>query len=195
VDTDRLESTPWCTPKATICQKQFVAKFINQSLPMGTVFKKINPSQSTMCGSCQLHLELATHLYVPLSCIQSCDGRYLPQAASTLKTFLQDNHTFPRLANTLLDTIYCDLHNACYYPECKRCHGANDPKLQKLHQTQAFVGWSQLFQGRLLVQDRSRLQEEFLEENNTNLELDRGYNMGAIWARKLITFLWWIIHA
>jgi hypothetical protein len=93
----------------------------------------------------------------------------------------------------LLEALCCDCHEArC--PEFTSRHGATDPKYRRLHQRQAFVGWSQLFQGRL-VNDWSHLQEEFLTQNNAQLKLDRRYYTGDIWARKLISLLWTTIRA
>jgi hypothetical protein len=105
-----------------------------------------------------------------------------------LKTFLQDNYTCPQLANTLIDTLYCNLHDA-RYPAFRNRHGANEPQFRKLHQLQAFVGWSQIFQGRLVQECWSILQEEFLVANNAELKLDRRYYTGEIWACKLINLL------
>jgi hypothetical protein len=106
----------------------------------------------------------------------------------TLCSFLEANHTSPVLAYTLLEALYCDLH-ASRYPQFRNRHGANDPKYHKLHQQQAYVGWSQLFQGRL-VKEWSELQEEFLDSHNAELKLDRRYYSGTIWARKLVNLLW-----
>jgi hypothetical protein len=61
-------------------------------------------------------------------------------------------------------------------------HGANNPKFRKLHQTQAYIGSSQLCQGHLLVKDWHFLQEEFLEEIQAELKLDYRYYMDNIWA-------------
>jgi hypothetical protein len=111
----------------------------------------------------------------------------------TLQTFLQDNHTCPKLAYTLLEALYCDCHEArC--PEFTSRHGATTPQYRQLHQRQAQVGWSQLFQGRL-VTDWSHLQEAFLEQHNAQLKLDRRYYTGDLWARKLISLLWTTIRA
>jgi hypothetical protein len=60
------------------------------------------------------------------------------------------------------------------YPEFGKLHGSNEPSYPKLHQKQAYVGWSQLFQGRL-VKDWGQLQEDFIENNNETLKLDRRY--------------------
>ena len=68
--------------------------------------------------------------------------------SDTLPKFLQENHTSYRLAHTLLEALYCEIDNS--YLEFGKRHGANDPKYRRLHQLQAWVGWSQLFQGRLV---------------------------------------------
>jgi hypothetical protein len=111
----------------------------------------------------------------------------------TLPTFLEDNHTCPQLAHTLIDAIASDLHDS-KFPTFRNRQGANENKFRALHQTQAYVGWSQLFQGRL-VQDWSRLQEEFLATNIETLKLDRRYYTGALWTRKLISLLWVTMRA
>jgi hypothetical protein len=109
----------------------------------------------------------------------------------TLCNFLEANHISPALAYTLLEAIYCDLREP-RYPKFRNRHGANHPEYRKLHQRQAYVGWSQLFQGRL-VKDWSELQEEFLDNHNAELKLDRRYYSGTIWARKLVNLLWGIM--
>jgi hypothetical protein len=109
------------------------------------------------------------------------------------KTFLQDNSTCPQLANTSIDTLYCHLHDA-RYPAFQNRHGSNEPQFRKLHQLQAFVGWSHIFQGRL-VHEWGNLQEAFLVTNNAELKLNRRHYTGAIWARKLISLLWRTIRA
>jgi hypothetical protein len=43
-------------------EKKFVTKFIHQSLPMGEVFHKIDPSQAVTCSSCKVHAESSTHM-------------------------------------------------------------------------------------------------------------------------------------
>jgi hypothetical protein len=105
-----------------------------------------------------------------------------------LQTFLQDEHTCPRLAYTLLTALYSDLSDD-RLPEFKNKHGANDPPYRKLHDLQAQVGWSQLFQGRL-VKEWSILQDAFLESHKKEFKIDRRYYTGAIWARKLVSLLW-----
>jgi hypothetical protein len=45
------------------------------------------------------------------------------------------------------------------------------------------------------VKEWGQLQEDFLEDNNSTLKLDRQYHSGAIWTRKLITVLWKIMRA
>ena len=111
----------------------------------------------------------------------------------TLQSFLQEQVTCPRLAYTLLEALHSDIDDS-RYPQFKNRHGANDPNYRKLHQLQAYVGWSQLFQGRL-VKEWSQLQEAFLENLPPNLQPDRKYYTGDIWARKLVTLLWGIIRA
>ena len=156
--------------KLRFSKKKFITKFIHQSLAMGETYHKIDPSQSVTCSSCQLHPESETHLYRCPTRRAAMEDIFLQE---TLQTFLQDNHTCPKLAYTLLEALYCDCHEA-RYPEFTSRHGATDPKYRRLHQRQAFVGWSQLFQGRL-VNDWSHLQEEFLTQNNAQLKLDRRY--------------------
>jgi hypothetical protein len=68
---------------------------------------------------------------------------------TTLPNFLEANHMCPALAYTLMEALNCDLDDYSY-PQFKNRHGANQPKFRQLHQLQAFVGWSQLFQGRLV---------------------------------------------
>jgi hypothetical protein len=97
------------------------------------------------------------------------------------------------LAWSILEALFCEVHNS-RYPVFKKRHGGQDPKFRKLHQLQAYIGWSQLFQGRL-VSDWSILQEEFLEEHSAEMKLDRRHFMGDIWARKLVNILWKIIRA
>jgi hypothetical protein len=106
---------------------------------------------------------------------------------ATLPIFLEDNHTCPQLAHTLIDTLTSNLHDS-KFPTFRNYHGANENKFGALHQTQAYVGWSHLFQSHL-VQDWSRLQEEFLEANNANLKLDCRYYTSVIWTGKLISLL------
>jgi hypothetical protein len=149
-------------------EKKFVTKFIHQSLPMGEVFHKIDPSQAVTCSSCKVHAESETHLYRCPTRQAAMEDIFLDE---TLCTFLEANHTSPVLAYTLLEALYCDLHES-RYPQFRKRHGANDPKYRKLHQRQAYVGWSQLFQGRL-VKDWSELQEEFRYSHNAELKLDR----------------------
>jgi hypothetical protein len=113
--------------------------------------------------------------------------------AADICTFLEANHTSPTLAYTLLEALYCNPHES-RYPQFRIRHGANDPKYRKLHQRQVYAGWWQLFQGPL-VKDWSELQEEFLDNHNTELKLDRQYYPGTIWARKLVNLSWGIICA
>jgi hypothetical protein len=111
-----------------------------------------------------------------------------------LPTFLEDNHTCPQLAHILIDALASDLQHDSRYPQFQNCQGANKHKFRVLHHSQAYVGWFHLFQGRL-VQDWSRLQEEFLEDNNTDLKPDRHYYTGTIWTHKVISLLWVAMRA
>ena len=77
----------------------------------------------------------------------------------TFPSFLQEKPTSHRLAYTLLEAFYSDLKDS--YPELGNRHGAHNPDFRRLHQLQPCVGWSQLFQGRL-VHKWSLLQEAFL---------------------------------
>jgi hypothetical protein len=175
--------------KLRFAEQKFIKKFTHQSLPMGDVYHKIDPSQSTTCWSCKVQTESDTHLY-------RCPARRDEMEdflRTTLGTFLQDNHsTCPKLANTLIDGLYCNLHDA-RYPAFKIRHGSNEPEYRKLHQLQACVGWTQLFQGRL-VKDWAQLQDAFLEANKEELQIDRRYNTGDIWARKIVSLLWKIMR-
>jgi hypothetical protein len=104
-----------------------------------------------------------------------------------MPNLLQENHTYLKLANILLDTLHCEVYGQA--PAFQRRHGVYVSLFRGLLQAQTDLGWSQLFQGRL-VQDWSRLQERFLETHNTELKLDRRYYTGAIWTRKVISLLW-----
>jgi hypothetical protein len=171
-------------------EKKFVTKFIHQGLPMGKILYKIDPTQSITCRSCQRHPESETHLYRCMARHAAMNKGFLKV---TLPIFLEDNHTCPQLAHTFIGALASDLHNS-KFPTFRNRHGANKNKFRALHQTQAYVGWSHRFQGRL-VQDWSQLQENFLEANNANLKLDHRYYTGAIWTRKLISLLWVTMRA
>jgi hypothetical protein len=171
--------------KLAFKEKKFVLKFIHQSLPMGEFFNKIDPSQSLLCSSCKSHQESHTHLYRCPARRAAMEDIFLDQ---TLGQWLQDNHTCPKLAWSLLEALFCEVHRS-RYPVFKKRHGAQDPKFRKLHQLQAYIGWPQLFQGRL-VSNWSRLQEEFLEEHSAEMKLDRRHFTGDIWVRKLVNILW-----
>jgi hypothetical protein len=56
--------------KLQFADKKFITKFIHQSLPMGavflpmgTVFHKIDATQSITCNSCKCHPKCEAHLY------------------------------------------------------------------------------------------------------------------------------------
>jgi hypothetical protein len=156
---------------------------------MGEWYHKVNPSQSTTCHLCKRKTESETHLY-------RCPAQREAMEAflqTTLQDFLEAQTTCPELANTLIDSLYCDLHDS-RYPKFTTLHGAHIPKFRELHQAQAFVGWSQLFQGRLIT-NWSQLQEDYLETNQATLKLDRRYYSGELWMRKVISLLWAVIRA
>jgi hypothetical protein len=71
-----------------------------------------------------------------------------------LGSFLEANHTCPTLACILLDALHCNTSDQT--PTFKRCHGTDDPRFRALLTHQTNLGWSQLFQGRL-VEDWSQL--------------------------------------
>lgn len=129
--------------KLRFAEKTFVTMFIHQGLPMlGAVFHKIDPSQPITCSSCQLKPESETHLHRCTTRQVALEDVFL---GKTFPDFLQANHTCPRLACTFLEALYCDLHDARCCPVFTNRHGANNPDYRKLHQLQAFAGWSQLF--------------------------------------------------
>jgi hypothetical protein len=114
-------------------EKRFVTKSIHQSLPMGKLFHEIDPSQPILCSSCKIHEESDTHLH-------RCPARQMAMEdtfrGETLGTFLEESHTCPQLAHSLLEAIYCNLEDS-RYPAFKNRHGAYEPKFPKLHQLQA----------------------------------------------------------
>jgi hypothetical protein len=175
--------------KLNFHEKKFVTKFIHQSLPMGAVYHKIDNSQSSKCNSCNTHTVTTQHLYRCPTRRAGMEDIFLESVSS----FLEENHTCPQLAHSLLEALYCEIDKA-RYPHFTQRNGANEPKFRKLHQLQAFVGWFQLFQGRLVLK-WSQLQEEFLEEYAAELAVDRRHYTGAIWAEKVVTLLWSIVRA
>jgi hypothetical protein len=106
--------------------------------------------------------------------------------------FLQDNHMCPELAHILVDSLHCE--KCGRHPAFRRRHGFYDPEFSALIQAQANLCWSQLFQGRL-AHHWSRLQDKFLKTNKDELELDRRYFTGDIWAwRKLVSLIWFAMR-
>jgi hypothetical protein len=107
--------------KLRFADRKFVIKFIHQSLPMGAIFHIIDPSQAVTCSSCKMQPESETHLY-------RCKTRHKAMLDgflnATLPTFLEDNHTCPELAYTLMEALNCDLDDYSY-PQFKNRHGAN----------------------------------------------------------------------
>jgi hypothetical protein len=157
----------------------------NQIVPMGETFHKTEPSQLITCSSCQLKPESGTHLCRCPTRRAAMEDVFLQDP---FQTFLQDNHMCPKLAHALLKALCCDCHEA-RHPGFTSRHGATDLKHRQPHHHQALVGWSQLFQGRP-VTNWSQLQEEFLEQGNDQLKLDRRCHAGDAWARKLVSLLW-----
>ena len=104
-----------------------------------------------------------------------------------LASFLEAHYTCPALAHILLDTLYYKVHgrNTAF----QHRHGGTDPWFKAPIQAQTNIGWSQIFQGRL-VTHWAILQEDFLETINATFKLDQRYWTGAIWTRKLISLLW-----
>jgi hypothetical protein len=106
--------------------------------------------------------------------------------------FLQDIYTCPELGHILMTSLHCEASGGV--PAFQRRHGVESPQFDSLLQSQTNMGWCQLFQGRL-AQDWSRLQDEFLANNNAKFKLDRRYWTGKIWTRKLISLLWLAMRA
>jgi hypothetical protein len=81
--TAQCEMIDWKAHQSTLQKLQFVeqtivTKFIHQSLPMGTLFHWIDPSQLITCSSCKVTPESATHLH-RCSTQQVCSyGRHFP---------------------------------------------------------------------------------------------------------------------
>jgi hypothetical protein len=153
-------------------EPKFVLKFIHQSLPMGKINHKIDPTQSITCSTCKRHQETETHLYQCPVCRVAIEDIYLEH---TLREFLEANHTCPKITYTLLEALYSNLDDSRYL-EFGKLHGSNEPSYRKLQQASVvpYVGWSQLFQGRL-VKDWGQPQEDFIDKNNKTLKLDRRY--------------------
>ena len=64
---DQVDQIDWTAhqgdlSKLHFAEKKFVLKFIHQSLSMGKIFHKIDPSQSITCSSCTLSPKSDTHL-------------------------------------------------------------------------------------------------------------------------------------
>ena len=76
-----------------------------------------------------------------------------------LASFLEEQHTCSALAYILLDTLYYEVHGQ--HPAFQHQHGGTNPRFQALIQAQTNIGWSQIFQGRL-VNNWATLQEDFL---------------------------------
>jgi hypothetical protein len=192
-DAKDFDSVDWKSHQGAIRKlsyagKKFITKFIHQILPMGAVYHKIDPTQSITCSSCKLHPECEAHLY-------QCPARRVVIETflrEDLGTFLEEQHTCPALAHILLDTLHSEVLGRT--PGFRNRHGGADPRFRALLQAQTNIGWSQIFQGRL-VSNWAILQEDFLATHNAEFKLDRRYWTGDIWARKLISLLWLAIRA
>jgi hypothetical protein len=192
-DAKDFDSVDWkahhgAIRKLPYAGKKFITKFIHQLLPMGAVYHKIDPTQSITCSSCKAHPECEAHLY-------QCPARRLVIETflrEDLSSFLEAQHTCPALAYILLDTLHNEVHGRAHAFQNR--HGGADPRFRELLQAQTNIGWSQLFQGRL-VSHWALLQEDFLAANNSEFKLDRRYWTGEIWARKLISLLWLAMRA
>ena len=135
-----------------------------------------------------MHPECEAHIY-------QCPARrvsILTFLRVDLAGFLEEQHTCPALAHILLDTLHYEVHGQ--HPAFQHRHGGADPRFKALIQAQTNIGWSQIFQGRL-VTNWATLQEDFLETNNDAFKLDRRYWTGEIWTRKLISLLWLAVRA
>jgi hypothetical protein len=166
--------------KLCFADKKFVTKFIHQLWPMGDIFHKIDPTQSAICSSCQLHTELEAHL---LQCPQHRDvmGYFLN---ITLPQFLAANHTCPKLGQCLSSMLSSQI--------CE-----TEPKFGARHGCDELACHALICQ---LVQDCfsrnwSRLQADLLDQHNHHLKWDRKYYTGNTWLQKRITLLWTTIHA
>jgi hypothetical protein len=170
-DEDTFNTIDWkahhgALKKLTFARKKFITKFTHQLLPMGTVFHKIDTTQSATCSSCHGHLECHDHLY-------RCPAQRQTMTAfldTTLEGFLQDNYTCPALAHILVDSLRCEIMGIDQTFQHR--HGVNDECCNALLQTQTNIGWPHLYQGRLATQ-WSQIQEKFLSDNNTEFKLDR----------------------
>jgi hypothetical protein len=105
----------------------------------------------------------------------------------TLTNFQEAHPTCPELGWCLGSIISSQIRGT--EPTFGTKHGRNNPQFQALLIAQQEIGWEQVLQGRL-TKHWSRLQEEYLEQNQHHLKLDRRFHSGDIWARKLIALLW-----
>jgi hypothetical protein len=110
-DEDTFNTIDWkahhgALKKLTFARNKCITKFTHQLLQMGTIFYKIDPTQSATCSSCHGHLECPDHLY-------RCPARRQAMTAfldTDLEGFLQDNYTCPALAHILLDSLRRELN-------------------------------------------------------------------------------------
>ena len=164
--------------KLSSAEKRFMTKFNFQWLPTGHQQHKVDPSQSTLCPSCQDTDtdETETHLYQCPSRITTIGDLF-----NRLQAFHETEHTCPALQDTLFTALKFEIFGR---PPGFSNHHDNDA-VTRLRQEQTLLGWSQLFRGRLTCK-WAEIQQRFL----LTLEVDRRYFTGDLWARKLINLLW-----
>jgi hypothetical protein len=110
----------------------------------------------------------------------------------TLTNFLEANPTCPELGRCLGSIVSSQIRGAESTFGTK--HGRDAAQFQALLLAQHAIGWEQLLQCRL-TQHWSHLQEDYLEQNQHHLKLDRRFHSGDIWSRKLIALLWTTVRA
>ena len=84
------------------------------------------------------------------------------------------------LLETLQSFLEADIDED-QFPAIGNHPSANDPKYKRLHGLQAYVGWSKLFNGHLVQEWRSQLEEAFLVNFPNHQQPDRKHYTGAIW--------------
>jgi hypothetical protein len=63
--------------------RKFILKFIHQSLPMGKIHHKIDPTQSLTCSTCKRHQPGIRNTPIPMPSAQSGDRRFLSRTHIT----------------------------------------------------------------------------------------------------------------
>jgi hypothetical protein len=110
----------------------------------------------------------------------------------TLAQFLETQHTCPEISWCLCSILSSQIRGT--EPTFSDHHGRNEPRFMALLHAQKELGWEQIVQGRLAKQ-WSRIQDDYLDQHNHRLKLDRKFHSGEIWTRKLITLLWSTVRA